>query len=458
VKLHDHVTKAHATKVQTTKTRMAKVFCGLLTGLVLTGIAPAAMAQTEIQWWHSLSGPLGEKLGELATKFNASQNVYKVVPTYKGNYNESMTALLAAFPKGEAPHIVQVLEVGTATMMASRKMVVPVSKLMLDANEPFSTGLYIPAVSGYYMDDKGTMYSFPFNSSTPLLYVNKDAFRKAGLDPNTPPKTWKDFAAAAAKLKTAGSTCVYSTSWPSWIHIENFSAWHNVPMGTKDNGMAGADTQFTFNSPLHVRHVEMLADMAKKGQFTYANRTNGADAKFSSGECAMVTASSSALAGIRRNAKFEWSANFLPYHQEAAGAPRNSIIGGASLWVIAGKTNNAYKGVAQFFTFLSRPDIQAEFHQGTGYMPITTAAYDKTRMAGFYDKNPGSDTPVRQISNRRPSSNSKGVRFGNLVEGREVIEEELEQAFSGKKSAKAALDSAVTRGNEILKKFKAANS
>ncbi len=417
--------------------------------------AGSAQAQTEIAWWHSMGGALGEQLNTLAAKFNESQKDYKVVPVYKGSYPESMTAAIAAFRAGNAPHILQVFEVGTATMMAARGAIVPVAKVMGDAKEPFDPHAYLPTVAGYYTDLKGNMLSFPFNSSTVMFYINREAFKKAGLAPQAP-KTWKEFQAAAEKLKAAGQQCVYTTSWPSWTHIENFSAWHNVAIGTKQNGMGGFDTEFTINSPLHVRHVAMLGELAKKGMFTYAGRTNQGDGKFASGECAMVTASAGAQATFRKNTKLDWSINFLPYYDDVKGAPQNSIIGGASLWVMGGKKPQEYKGVAKFFAFLSRPETQMEWHTGTGYVPITLAAYELTRKAGFYDKNPGADMPVKQLTNKPPTPNSKGLRFGNFVQGREVIEEEMEAVFAGRKDAKGALDDAVKRGNEILRKFEAA--
>jgi sn-glycerol 3-phosphate transport system substrate-binding protein len=434
-----------------------KQFGAVLAAFGLAATATAAQAQTEIQFWHSMAGALGDKVNELATKFNATQKDYKVVPSFKGTYPESMTAAIASYRAGNAPHILQVFEVGSGTMMAAKGAIVPVARLMKDADEPFDPKAYLPAVAGYYTDSKGNMLSFPFNSSTVVFYINKDAFKKAGLDPNKAPKTWKEFQAAADKLKAAGQQCVYTSGWPSWMHIENFSAWHNVPIATRDNGMAGLDTEFKINSPLHVKHLTMLGDMAKKGLFTYAGRTNQAEAKFASGECAMLTSSSGAQANIRRNAKFEWSVNFIPYHDDVAGAPQNSIIGGASLWTMGGKTNNAYKGVAKFFAYLSRPEVQMDWHTSTGYVPITMAAYEMTRKSGYYDKNPGADIAIKQLTNKPPTANSRGLRFGNYVQGREVFEEEMEGVFSGKKDSKAALDEAVKRGNEILRKFEAAN-
>jgi sn-glycerol 3-phosphate transport system substrate-binding protein len=412
----------------------------------------SAHAQTEIQWWHSMGGALGEKVNDIAGKFNASQKDYKVLPVYKGQYPESMTAAIAAFRAGNAPHILQVFEVGTATMMAAKGAIVPVAKVMADAKEPFDPKAYLPTVAGYYTDLKGNMLSFPFNSSTALFYTNDDVLKKAGI---ATPKTWKEFQAAAEKLKASGQQCVYTTAWPSWVHIENFSAWHNVPIGTKQNGMGGFDTQFTVNSPLHVRHITMLGEMAKKGMFTYAGRTNQGDAKFSSGECPLFTGSASAQAGIKKAAKFHWSAHFLPYHDDVKGAPQNSIIGGASLWVMGGKKPADYKGVAKFFAYLSKPEVQMDWHTSTGYVPITLAAYEMTRKTGYYEQNPGAETTIKQLTNKAPTANSKGLRFGNFVQGREVIEEEMEAVFAGRKEAKAALDDAVKRGNEILRKFEA---
>jgi sn-glycerol 3-phosphate transport system substrate-binding protein len=202
-----------------------------------------------------------------------------------------------------------------------------------------------------------------------------------------------------------------------------------------------------------VAHIQMLADFAKNGWFTYAGRRNEAEAKFFSGECAMLTSSSGAQANIRKNAKFAFSVNFLPYNDSIQGAPQNSIIGGASLWVLSGKKPAEYKGVAQFMAYISQPELQARWHQLTGYVPITNAAAELTKQQGYYEKNPGTDIAVKQLNNKPPTANSKGLRFGNFVQGRTVIEEEMEAVFAGKKDAKTAMDDAVRRGNDILKKF-----
>src|SRR6187455_3326778 len=252
----------------------------------------ATQAQTEIHFWHSMGGALGDKVGELAGKFNASQKDYKIVPSFKGSYPESMTAAIAAYRAGNAPHILQVFEVGTATMMASKGAIIPVAEVMQDAGQKFDPKVYVPAVAGYYTAPNGQMLSFPFNSSTPVFHYNKDAFKAAGMDPEKPPKTWPEVTLAAAKLKASGHKCPFTTSWVSWTQLESFSAWHNVLYATKNNGFGGTDTRLAFNSPLHVRHIENLANMSKTGLFVYKGRDNAADAVFVSGECAMMTGSS----------------------------------------------------------------------------------------------------------------------------------------------------------------------
>jgi sn-glycerol 3-phosphate transport system substrate-binding protein len=414
--------------------------------------ASGASAQTEIQWWHSMTGPLGDWVNDLAKDFNASQKDYKIVPTYKGSYDESMTAAVAAFRAGNAPHILQVFEVGTATMMASKGAVVPVGEVMKLGGVKFDPAAYVPAVAGYYTAASGQMLSFPFNSSTTVLFYNKDAFKAAGLDPAKAPRTWGELVADAAKLKASGHKCPFTTSWQGWTQLESFSTWHNVENATKNNCFGGADARLRFNGPLQVRHIEDLANMARQGLFVYKGRANAPDAPFVSGECAMVTTSSSVYGNLKRSAAFAFGIAPLPYYQDVPGAPQNTIIGGASLWVMAGKKPAEYKGVAEFLAYLSRPEVAAASHQRTGYLPVTKAAYELTEKSGFYKNNPGTDVAVEQMI-RKTTDKSRGIRLGNFLQIRTIVDEELEQVWAGKKTAKEGLDSAVKRGDEQLERF-----
>ena len=423
----------------------------------LFALTTQAQAVTDIQWWHSMTGVLNDRVNEIAQKFNASQSDYKVTAVFKGQYDESMAAAIAAYRSGNPPQIVQVFEVGTATMMAAKGAIKPVYQLMAESGEKFDPKAFLPAVSGYYSDTQGHLLSMPFNSSTQVMYINKDAFKKAGLDPNAPPKTWPEVGAAAEKLKAAGMACGFTTGWQSWVQLESFSAWHNVPFGTKENGFGGLDTRLTFNGSVQVRHIQNLGDWSKKGFFTYAGRKDEPLAKFTSGDCGIITTSSGSYANIKANAKFDWSVAQLPYYADVQGAPQNTIIGGATLWVLTQKNQDVYKGIAKFFTFLASPEIQSDWHQKTGYVPITLAAYDLTKTQGFYEKNPGTDIAIKELTNKPPTANSKGVRFGNFVQIRNIVDEEFETVWSGQKTAKQALDDAVRRSNEQVEKFEKAN-
>ncbi|PRD65956.1 sn-glycerol-3-phosphate ABC transporter substrate-binding protein UgpB [Malikia granosa] len=418
--------------------------------------ASGAQAQTEIQWWHSMSGALGDWVGDIAKDYNSKQRDYKIVPVFKGSYDESMTAAVAAFRAGNAPHILQVFEVGTATMMASKGVVVPVEQVMREAGYKFDPKAYVPAVAGYYTAPSGQMMSFPFNSSTTVMWVNLDAFKAAGLPTDKLPRTWPEVTLAAAKLKASGHQCPFTTAWQGWTQLESFSTWHDTELATQGNGMKGLNARLVVNSPLHVRHIENLGNMAKQGLFVYKGRGSAAGAPFESGECAISINSSAAYAGVSKNAKFKFAVGTLPYYPDVPNAPQNTVIGGASLWVMSGKKPAEYKGIASFFNYLSDPAVQAANHKRTGYLPVTMAAFRLTEQSGFYQQNPGTDVSVNQMI-RKTTEKSRGIRLGNYVQIRTIEDEELEQVWAGKKSAKAALDSIVQRGNELLVKFEKAN-
>jgi len=424
--------------------------------IALTSSAPA-FAVTEIIWWHAMSGELGRQVEKLAADFNASQSEYRVLPSHKGNYTETVTAAIFAFRSRSQPAIVQVNEIATATMMAARGAIYPVFELMRDQAEPFSPAAYLPAVAGYYSDVAGNMLSFPFNASTPILYYNKNLFRAAGLNPEVAPKTWPEVGAAAKRLRQSGAACGFTTSWPSWINVENFSAYHNLPISTEANGFGGLDAMLTFNNPVLVRHIAQLAEWQTDKAFDYSGRATKAEPRFQKGECGIFIGSSATRADINANSRFEVGYGLLPFWPEVAGAPQNTIIGGATLWVLRNRSGEEYRGVAKFFGFLSKPEVQAAWHQNTGYLPITRAAFDLTRAQGFYDRNPGAAISIEQITLKPPTDNSRGLRLGSFVLVRDAIEDELELAFAGKKSAQAALDSAVERGNRLLRQFERAN-
>ena len=448
----------------------------LVGALAVLGLPPAAQAKTEIHFWHALSGQLGEALETQAKQFNDSQGEYEIKPLRKGSYPETLTAAIAAYRQKNPPHIVQVFEVGTQTMMLSGA-VYPVHELMQQNEIKIDWNDFIKSVVGYYTKD-GKLYSMPYNSSTPIFYYNKDAFKKAGLDPEKPPKTWAEVEAYAKKVMGAGAAkCGFSTAWPSWIQVENMHATHDQPFATKNNGFGAVEgVELLINREFGVKHVGRLAEWQKQGVFSYGGRQGTADPKFVNGDCAMYMHSSALIGGFTRGVKFDWGTAELP-HWGAPYKKATSIIGGATLWVLKGKPQAEYRGVARFLEFLAKPENQMWWHVNTGYLAISNTAVRNLEQGYHFVKNPKQYTAFAQLTGlpatppaamkggkgaapkpeRVATANSQGLRLGSFVQIRDIIEGELENIFAGKKTAKQGLDDAVGKSNTVLKEFAATN-
>ena len=411
--------------------------------------ASSALAVTELQWWHAMTGADNEVVDTLAKEFNEKQSEYKIVPVFKGTYPETLNAGIAAFRARSAPAIIQVFDVGTGVMMGAEGAVVPVAEVLEKGGYTFDKSKYLAGIVAYYSKPDGTMLSFPYNSSSPILYYNKDVFEKAGLDVDNPPKTWPEVWEAARKIKTSGAAeCGYTSTWLTWIQTENFAAWNNASYATNENGLADTNVELKFNAPLFVEHFQSIADLAKEGVFRYGGRTSEAKQLFLSGECGILTESSGGLGDVVKSG-INYGIGQLPYY-EGEGRPQNTTPGGASLWVFGGKSDEEYKGIAEFFNFLSQVEIQSRLHQVSGYLPVTMEAYDVTKESGFYEKNPGRETPIQQMMGKEPTENSKGVRLVNLPQVRDIMNEEFEAMLAGQQDAQAALDKAVERGNAAI--------
>jgi len=439
----------------------------ILAGAVALGLSTPAAAQQqpiEIQFWHGLTQPLGGMLEQIAADFNASQSQYRVVATFRGSYPETMVAAIAAFRANQAPHIVQMFEVGTGTMMAAGRAVKPVHELLAETGVQIPFDDYLPAVRGYYSLRDGRMMSMPFNSSTAVVFYNKDAFRRAGLDPEAFPRTWQALEQAARRLRAAGVECPMTTAWPTWTQVEQFSAIHNIPLATQGNGFGGLNAELRINNPLMVRHLQNLVDWQREGLFRYGGRDGQGDALFPNATCAIIFGSSGLRARIQREAQFPWGVAMLPYYEGTAGAPINSIIGGASFWAMnrgPNATRSAAEnlGIAQFFAWVSRPEVVRKWHVDTGFLPVRVSVFRALEAEGFYRQNPGADIPIAQLmrGGGQMTENSMGIRLGGFVEIRTIIQEEMERAFQGHQNAETALNSAAQRGNVVLRNFERQN-
>lgn len=434
------------------ETHPLKALCCALF-IVMGAACTSALAAIEVQFWHAMAGPSGERVEALATRFNAQQNDYRVVPVFKGTYDETLAAGIAAWRAKKPPHLLQVDAGDAVAMTAIKGMIRPLHDVMSQANPKWDAHQFIPLIAAHYSDRHGKMLALPFNSSTPLFYFNNEVFNKAGIA--AAPNTWREVLAAAIKVKDAGAACGFTTAWQSWVHLEAMSLWHNSEFATRANGFDGPDAQLHFNTIALVRHVSLLSSWVKGELFTYASRRDEAETRFVNGECAMLTSSSASYQSIRQDAKFGLGVARLPHHEEEPGSPFNASIGGAALWVMAGQKPAEYKGTAAFLEFVSSPVIAAQWHQETGFLPITDAAYRATKKGGFYEKNPGAETAIALIAGQKLSKTNRGIHLGNFALIRNILDEELESVWAGKKAPKQALDDAVKRGNERLRQFQA---
>ena len=425
-------------------------------------VAPSVRAQgrTEIQFWYGLGGALGERVAEQVTRFNESQSRFRVNANFRGSYVEVMTGAIAAWRAGTPPHIAQVFEVGTATMMAAGPAIRPTHELLGEAGITLDPKRYLAGVRGYYSDTQGRLISMPHNSSSAVLWINLDAFEKAGLSTTNLPKTWAEIRAAAQKIKATNAAEIpISTAWPTWVMFEQMSSIHDVGLATKANGFEGLDAQMNLGAPIFAKHTNMLLEMQREGSFVYGGRDGDGFASFPAGKAAMSFNSSAGRAQVQRDAKFRWASVALPYHGDVTQSPRNGVIGGASLWTLTARNRTAeeYRGVAEFYRFISEVEQDKWWHHVTGYVPLTLAAYEASRAEGFYTQNPGADAAIIQLSRAEPTPNSQGFRLGGFVEIRNIIQEELERGFQGQQNAETLLGNANRRADVVLRNFERAN-
>lgn len=416
--------------------------------------ATFAQAQTELTWWHAMGGQLGETVNEIANRFNAAQSDYTITPVFKGGYEDTLTATIAAFRAGEHPNIVQVFDAGAATIMGAAGAVIPAEDLMVQAGVDFDANDYISGVRYFYADSAGKMVGMPFNSSTPILYYNVDALAKAGVEP---PKTWEDFEAIAPKLVEAGYIPLAQSHSP-WIWTENFHSRHNLPFASNNNGFDGSDgTKILVNNDAMKAHFTAAKKWLDNGWYGYYGAGwNDNQSPFENGDVAMWLGSSGSFGGLLNSADFDFSATYLPYWEAITTEPTQTFIGGAALFALSGKPDAENTGSAEFFKFLSSPEIQLMWHKETGYVPITTAAYEMATAEGYYNEKPQAEIGIKQLS--LPSGdNSKGYRMGFYVQIRDVMNREYGRIFAGETDVESAFAVIEEEGNKLLERFAKTN-
>ncbi len=437
---------------------------GAVAAAALAGFAAGAAAQTRttIEMWIGVTGPAQEQIMGLAREFNESQQAVTVNVSFRGQYPEQRAAAFAAFRAGNPPHIMQMFDAGTGDMFGLARATIPVTEIFRRAGMQFDPAQFIGPARSYYSAADGTLNSMPFNVSTAVLFYNRNIFRAAGLNPDQPPRTWPEMIAAANQIRERNAAeCGFTTTWLAWIMLEQFSAIHDLPIGTQANGRGGLNAELTFADAGRAQMVQTLIDASRNGAFRYGGRSNDAAALFDAGTCGMLLQSSgghAAIANAMRTRNNEFGVAPLPFFPNVIAEPRNGIIGGASLWVFnrPNLSDAEARGIAQFLAHLSRPESLVRFASATGFLPATNAAFEQMRASGFFAQNPGRDVPILQLLRGTPTANSGGYRFGRWTEIRDFYHEEVERALQGQQTAMQALQNAQRRGNEALRQFERA--
>ncbi|WP_159998044.1 extracellular solute-binding protein [Roseomonas sp. 18066] len=427
----------------------------LVAGLALSLGAHDAEAQTRSRftWWYGLSGQLGEVMENYCKNFNAAQSEFEIVCTNQNSYDRALQNTIAAFRAGEHPTVVQVYDVGTTDLMLSGQYL-PARQLMSENGYSVQWDNYISSVGNYYATSKGEMLSFPFNSSTAVMYWNAGAYRAVGQE--KPPETWEDIEKAARALKAQGHACPIAIDFDSWQHWEQFNAIHNLPMATQQNGFGGLNAEVQI-APLFRRHANNLMAWQKEGliQIRTPQGGRGLADSFAQGECAMMMASIANHVAIGRTAKqgLEWSVGMLPLY--AGHSRTNSMVGGASLWVLKGRPASEYKGAAAFLAFIAKPEQEQFMVSNTGYIPVTRTGFESIKASGFYDQpqNRGREVAMTSLLVTEPTENSRGLRLGNFTQIRALYANEMAAAFSGQKTMDQALNDLQAESNRLLRRF-----
>ena len=433
---------------------MNKTIVSLAALAVAVWGSAASAEKVKFEYWYGLSGDLGETLKETCNRFNASQEAYEAVCVGYDGYELVVQSAIAAFRAGKAPSLLQSFDAGTADLMMSGEFY-PVTQMMKDFNIEIDWANYFPGIANYYSSSKGELFSMPFNSSTAVMYYNVADLEAVGMKA---PETWEQFEATLKALKAKNpERCSYGYEPSVWIDLEQFSSMHNVPVATNDNGYTGLDTQLVYNTTLHVKHMENIKRWLDEGLSTLQTAAAGMNSQdaFAQNICSFYFGSIASHSSVHLKAVegLTWDVSMIPVYE---GTERhNSVVGGASLWVLSGKSEDEYRGVAEYLKFLATPESEKWWVSNTGYIPVTQAAFKQLTDEGFYTAAPykGREVALKSLTYTVPGPLNKGFRLGSMIQLRAEWLSEVQAALAGDKTMAEALNTAAERGNVILAKF-----
>ena len=416
-----------------------------------------AMAQTKFEFWYGLSGDLSERIQDMCKTFNESQKDYEIVCVSQDNYDNNLQNTIAAYRANKQPTITQIFDAGTLDLMLSQAYL-PIDQLMTDNGYQIDWSNYFSGIASYYSTSKGELLSMPFNSSTAMIYYNTDALEKIGFE--GVPETWQQVEEVTRKMKAAGYDCPVAFD-PSgaWQWFEQFSAAHNQPIATLGNGFGGLNAELVVSQGKFVDQLTWIKKMYDEGLFVLKSKDVGETANdaFVNAKC-QITSSSIADHGTFSKQAIEgmhWTVAMLPLLE---GFERtNTLVGGASLWTLKGKSEEEYKGAAAFYNFIATPKQAEWWSTVTGYIPVTNTGFEAMKAIGFYDAAPyqGRELAIASLTATPPTENSRGIRLGNYASLRAEMVKTMQDVLFNNTPAPQALADFDARGNAVLRKFEA---
>jgi sn-glycerol 3-phosphate transport system substrate-binding protein len=424
------------------------------------GVSNRVAAQTpvEITFWHAMSGNNGKVVTDLVSEFNASQSDVHVTEQNKGNYNETLNAVIQAAGQGQGPNIAQIFDLGTPLAIDSGFFVPIESLLTPDQLHQVKDDVLPPLIS--YFSVGGKLNSMPWNNSTPLFYYNKDMFQAAGLDPEKPPATWQELEADCEKIMAANAApnCI-SMQIYGW-YFEQWMAIQGQELANNGNGREGRATETNLTSDAAKNIMTFWKDLNDKHYWTYTGKLHdnqGANQIFIAKQAAMIIESTGALGTFKKGAEtsgFQLGTGFLPANGDVERT--GVIIGGASLWVGAGHPDAENQAAVKFIMWLLQPEQMAKWHQGTGYLPITKSAQKVLEDQKYFEQNPGQKTAVDQLAAAKVTSATAGAVMGPFPQIRDIVEQAIQSVVNGEdintvlQDAKSKADAALADYNSRL--------
>ena len=409
----------------------------------------AVNAQTNLDLWHGLSGIRAQAITTLVDGFNASQSTYRVNPVFKEIDQQFVTSVVGAQRAGRAPHMVHLDQASGQSLATYRNSIRPVQLVLQEASPGLKVPKYLSAVIEPSTDTLGRVASLPLGASTVAFFLNRELFIKAGLDPDAKLLTWRDVQVAALKIiDSEAAGCAFASDRQAWVLIENVLALHEQQY-MEPAGPFSQVSKLRFTNRLLVRHVGMLASWATSDIFSYFGPNEEAGERFAAGECAMVAGPSSLYPKLSASIGKNLTMLPFPIYDDMSSPQNRSLSSTESLWVMAGKPVKEYKGVGLFLAYLSRPDIQAQWHQLTGDLPLTAEAYEISRKSGYYVKQPWAEIPIRSTGATGPARRMAPTlpQIGRI---RDILDAELEAVWARHKTPKDALDDASERSTKLL--------